>query len=539
MIVRNTEILLNLSKGITDQHSFKKMIDAIYNITAHRLHFTRMNLIQYRPEAGLWRRIARRDYDGRPIIANKEHGDLFKGVVSVASRYAKQPQLILDYWDDPDAKCFPDFVEDGLRSGIHIYLYSNGKLVGLYSVQHVDPGKYTPDDCQFIFEVGHTISDVMMDMCKYEELSEGDNFSDSKDSIISSSITEDPENDNIIGSCQPIKHLRGLIRRVALTDTTVLILGETGTGKALAAEAIHTQSQRNHKPFVTVNCAGFASDLVSSELFGHEAGAFTGASKMRKGRFEIANGGTLFLDEIGDISPETQVRLLRVIENGEFERVGGSESLVTDVRILAATHRNLEEMVAQGTFRADLRYRLNAFPLVIPPLRDRGKDIMELATLFANRIARKKKMDTPSFSQEVVNAFMRYPWSGNVRELCNVIDRAMILNDRGQIDIHQIPLEVAYNNGINLIRESTGSTQQSTLRSHAYSQNSTLLYSSSIESDDYIQPLDTAIREHIIKALVQSKGKVSGQGGAADLLQLRPKTLESKMKKLGICREWK
>jgi transcriptional regulator with PAS, ATPase and Fis domain len=226
---------------------------------------------------------------------------------------------------------------------------------------------------------------------------------------------------------------------VAPTDATVLITGESGTGKELIANALHQHSQRRDRPFVKLNCAALHENLLESELFGHEAGAFTGASGRRKGRFELANKGTLFLDEIGDMSLQTQAKILRVIQEGEFERLGGSETIKVDVRLLAATHKNLEEMIEEGTFRQDLYFRLSVVPVALPPLSERATDIPELANYFLSRFAEKNRKDIKDFHPEALNLLMQYEWPGNIRELENTIERGVILCLTEQITPQDLP----------------------------------------------------------------------------------------------------
>ena len=232
---------------------------------------------------------------------------------------------------------------------------------------------------------------------------------------------------SIIGRSRPMRELFETLALVAPSDATVLITGESGTGKELVANAIHQNSPRRDKPFVKVNCAALHENLLESELFGHERGAFTGATAQRKGRFELAHGGTLFLDEIGDMSPATQAKVLRVLQEGEFERLGGSRTLKVDVRVIAATHRDLEAMVAEGAFRQDLYYRLSVVPVHLPPLRDRPEDIPLLAEHFLRIYAEKNRKAVAGFTPEAMDLLVRHPWPGNVRELQNAVERAVIL----------------------------------------------------------------------------------------------------------------
>jgi len=233
--------------------------------------------------------------------------------------------------------------------------------------------------------------------------------------------------EEIVGTSKPLQAVLSQTAKVARTDATVLITGETGTGKELIARAVHKRSERSERAFISVNCAAFAPTLISSELFGHEKGAFTGATQRRLGRLELADGGTIFLDEVGDLPPDTQVALLRVLQEREFERVGGTQSIKVDVRVIAATNRDLDAAVASGSFRSDLFYRLQVFPIEIPPLRERREDIPLLAECFIDRYARKAGKHIRHVSQETLELLQSYAWPGNIRELQNVIERSVIL----------------------------------------------------------------------------------------------------------------
>jgi Nif-specific regulatory protein len=245
--------------------------------------------------------------------------------------------------------------------------------------------------------------------------------------------------ENIVGTSRPMKALYAMIRKVCGKNTPVLILGESGTGKELVATALHYGSPRAKGPFIRVNCAAIPENLAESELFGHEKGSFTGALAQRSGRFEEADGGTLFLDEVGELSLPVQAKLLRVLQEHEFERLGGERTLRVDVRIIAATNRDLSRRVAEGSFREDLYYRLNVFPLLLPPLRDRGSDIMLLADFFVEKYAKIHSVPVRRISTPAIDALMAYHWPGNVRELENVIERALILSDDGVIHAYHLP----------------------------------------------------------------------------------------------------
>ena len=264
-------------------------------------------------------------------------------------------------------------------------------------------------------------------------------------------ITKESTHKGIIGQCEAMQQIFRLIEKVADSDSTILINGETGSGKGLVAKAIHNRSQRNTKPFVAVNCGAIPENLLESELFGHVRGAFTGATANKVGKFEQADGGTLFLDEIGDMSPDLQVKLLKVLEEGEFEPVGGVRTIRADVRIIAATHRDLEQEILEGNFREDLFYRLYVIPVTLPPLRMRKPDIPLLTSFFLHQANYKNRRNIKGISDEALQILMNRPWPGNVRELKNLIERLVVLKGEGQITSRDLPAgmkKIAYLNPV-------------------------------------------------------------------------------------------
>jgi len=311
----------------------------------------------------------------------------------------------------------------------------------------------------------------------------------------------DRQFDHIVGSSPALEAMLAEVERVAPTDSTVLVLGETGTGKELIARAIHNLSARYGRPFVKLNCAAIPFDLLESELFGHERGAFTGAVAQKIGRFEMADTGTLFLDEIGDLPLALQPKLLRVLQEQEFERLGSGRTHHINVRLVAATHRDLAEMVAQNEFRSDLYYRLNVFPVLVPPLRERREDIRQLVLHFVEVFARRMGKHIEQIPQTTMNAFIAYPWPGNVRELQNLIERAVIRSDNGVLPN---PLPTSQGN------TTPPTAAQGTLRDH-----------------------EAAL---ILQTLRAAGGMIGGPQGAAARLGLKRTTLVSKMKRLGIYR---
>lgn len=311
----------------------------------------------------------------------------------------------------------------------------------------------------------------------------------------------------IIGIETGLKTVMDKVRQVSVTDSPVLITGETGTGKELIAHAIHEGSSRAESPIICINCGAIPETIVDSELFGHEKGAFTGAIDRKRGFFEQAEGGTIFLDEVAELPASAQVRLLRVLQEKSFHRVGGQRAITVDVRVIAATHRDLADMVAKGSFRHDLWFRLNVFPIHLPPLRERKEDIPGMAAYFAGTKARDMNLSfVPSFSAGAYDLLSSYSWPGNIRELQNLIERSLITSGGAPLSFPEL--------GASGGKKTFGG--------------------SVISGDDDFESLDDMIRLHIRKAINKADGRIEGRGGAADLLGIHPSTLRGKMKKLGM-----
>ncbi len=306
--------------------------------------------------------------------------------------------------------------------------------------------------------------------------------------------------DEIVGTSPALERVLSLVSKVAPTDASVLVTGETGTGKELVARAIHRQSRRSSLPFVSVNCAAIPRDLIASELFGHEKGSFTGAIQRRLGRFELGDGGTIFLDEVGELPMETQIALLRVLQEREFERVGGTRSIQTNVRVVAATNRNLQAAIAAGSFRSDLFYRLNVFPIEMPPLRERREDIPVLAEHFIDRCAKNVGKNITGINKKDLDLLQSYPWPGNIRELQNVIERSVILCETENFSVDETWLP------------------QQTVASESKGQS------------DFSQKLAAQEKEMIESALRESEGRVFGPSGAAAVLGMPRSIVESKIR---------
>src|ERR1700724_85229 len=321
--------------------------------------------------------------------------------------------------------------------------------------------------------------------------------------VLREQIDRDSMFEDIVGSSEALREVLRQVGKVANSDSTVLILGETGTGKELIARAIHKRSNRGERAFIGVNCAAIPASLIASELFGHEKGAFTGATQRRLGRFESANGGTIFLDEVGDLPSEIQVALLRVLQEREIERVGSSRPIPVDVRVLAATHRDLNALVAEGKFRQDLLYRLNVVPIEMPSLRERAADIPLLVDYFIDRFGKKAGKKFRRIDKGTLKLFQAYDWPGNIRELQNVIERAVILSDGDTFSVDETWLK----------------RELPQVASPRVALNGALIRQE---------------KEMIEAALVESHGRISGPTGAAANLGLPTRTLDSKIKRLGI-----
>ena len=332
-----------------------------------------------------------------------------------------------------------------------------------------------------------------------EELHQLKNQLEAENISLQQELQLDEKFGEIVGQSDAIKYVLFKVTQVAPTNTTVLITGETGTGKELVARAIHGASDRKDKPLIKVSCGALSPTLIESELFGHEKGAFTGAIARKQGRFELANGGTIFLDEIGELPPELQVKLLRVIQENEFERIGGSKTIKVDVRTIAATNRNLQMEVEKGTFREDLWYRLNVYPITVPPLRQRKEDIPQLVEYFAQSYAKKSGKTISSVSPRALQSLAVHSWPGNVRELANVIERAVI--------------------------HTPGNVLQLVDQSEPV-----------VAEPRTTQTLEEVEREYIVRTLEQTGWRIEGKSGAATILGLNPSTLRTRMMKLGIQR---
>jgi formate hydrogenlyase transcriptional activator len=392
----------------------------------------------------------------------------------------------------------------GLKSGCLVPLISHDRALGILGVGSLQENAFTADDAELLNQVGKQVAIAVENALAFRQIDELKNQLKEEKLYLEEEIRTEYNFEEIIGASQVLKRVLQDVETVAATDSTVLIYGETGTGKELIAHAIHNLSQRRERTLVKVNCAAIPTGLLESEFFGHERGAFTGAIDRRIGRFELAHQGTIFLDEVEDIPLELQSKLLRVLQEQEFERLGSSRTQRVDVRVVAATNTDLAELVAERKFRNDLYYRLNVFPITVPPLRERPEDIPLLVHFFANRFAQQMKKKIESVSKETMAALVSYNWPGNIRELQNLVERGVILSRSPTLEIPLTELK------------------RSTRLPGSQSNSSTTL--------------ESVERDHILRVLSETRWVIGGPSGAAARLGMNRTTLNHRMRKLGISR---
>jgi formate hydrogenlyase transcriptional activator len=413
----------------------------------------------------------------------------------------RQPRLSHNLAIEPRLPGDEILLSGGVRSYLIVPLIARDRAIGAVLLASFETDRYALDDVPFLEGVAKQIALAVENMRAYEEIARLRARLEEESRYLQEEIKTEHNFEEITGQSSGMKQVFAMIETVAPTHATVLIIGETGTGKELVARALHNLSSRRHRALVKVNCAALPTGLIESELFGHEKGAFTGALTRRIGRFELAHGGTLFLDEIGDLPFELQPKLLRVLQEGEFERVGGSHTIRVDVRVIGATNRDLEQAIQASRFRADLYYRLSVVPIRLPSLRERVEDIPLLVGYFAQKYGPRLGKRIPSVLPATLEVLRGYQWPGNVRELENVVERALILNEGPHLDL-----------GGWFPRPSTAPRERGT------------------------QTLEEVERGHILAVLEGTGWRVSGKDGAAGLLGIKPTTLEARIKKLGITR---
>jgi formate hydrogenlyase transcriptional activator len=433
------------------------------------------------------------------------------GHVGEASEHVFRTGEVINFTQEQVA-ADPRLVALGLSSACSLPLLSRGRVLGVLGVGSSREGAFLEDDVSFLAQVANQVAIAVENASAYGEISQLKDRLAQENIYLESEIQNELLFEDIVGNSQALQRVLREVETVAPADSTVLIYGETGTGKELIARAVHNLSSRKSNAFVKLNCAAIPTGLLESELFGHEKGAFTGAITQRVGRFELAHRGTIFLDEIGEVPLELQPKLLRVLQEREFERLGSTRTLRTDARLIAATNRDLQAMVEEQTFRSDLYYRLNVFPIGVPALRERKEDIPLLVRHFVQEFSRRNNRVINTIPSETMEALVRYHWPGNVRELQNVIERAVIISKGTMLSV---PLSGLQPDGI---RRAGHAATKLTRAEHKSLQ----------------EVLDETEQAEILRALEASNGVIAGPSGAAARLGIKRSTLQLRMQRLGI-----
>ncbi len=477
---------------------FKATTASLRRVIPHEL----ASLYLYDPDNEVFCRHALYNPSGKGLLKEGLVGPVDSTPAGPAFRTGK-PSL----FDEDDLKRLQSdiarlLLAEGVKSGCCVPLKSHNRLLGTLNIASLRPSAFSQDDVDLLIQVANQIAIAVENALAYREIAELKDKLNKEKLYLEEEIRTEYNFEEIIGESAALKRILKQVETVAPTDSTVLIQGETGTGKELIARAIHNLSKRRERTFVKMNCAAIPTGLLESELFGHERGAFTGAIAQKVGRFELAHQGTLFLDEVGDIPLELQSKLLRVLQEQEFERLGSTKTIKVNVRLVAATNQDLSQMVADKQFRSDLYYRLNVFPITVPPLRERPEDIPLLVRYFAQRYARLMNKRIETIPAETMTTLSRYHWPGNIRELENLIERSVILSQGPNL---LVPLGE--------------------------------LKASATAAPDGAATLEAAERKHILHALREANWVIGGPSGAAARLGMKRTTLQSKIRKLGISRQ--
>src|SRR6201988_3848403 len=517
------KLLLNLTSRITSNLKFRELLREIAANIREVIQADAAGIAFYE-EASAKSRIYVVDFPNARGFVKEEilvtPGDAFMR----AWESSKPVTLAANDRKELGAEIHELVVAEGLNAHCLIPLVSRDRPVGVLILARKGEG-FTREDVDFLREASGQIAIAIENALAYQEISQLKDKLAQEKLYLEEEIRSEMNFENIIGNSPPLKHVLELVETVATSDSTVLLLGETGTGKELIARAIHDRSRRKERTFVKLNCAAIPTGLLESELFGHEKGAFTGAISQKIGRMELADQGTLFLDEVGDIPIDIQPKLLRALQEQEFERLGSTQTRKVNARLIAATNRDLEKMIANREFRSDLFYRLNVFPIRIPPLRERREDIPLLVSYFVQKFAKEMQKKIGTIPTATMKGLAAWEWPGNIRELENFIERAVILT-RGES--LEAPLSELRKPGTNAVPATAQPAQEDIARIVKETINAAL--NGKGATDEYAQKQ----REEIVRALTESKGRVGGADGAAARMGIHRNTLVSRIRKFGI-----
>jgi len=518
------KLLLNLTSRITSNLKIRDLLRAIAANIREVMHGDAVAILLLDSASGKSRLLALDFPQGKGFI---REGDAC--TVSGAGKRALEtlkPVIVERIGpDDVPSEIYDKVIGEGLKSSCVIPLVSRDRALGYLSLARTTEASFAPANVEFLAEAAGQIAIAIENAMAYHEISELKDKLAQEKLYLEEEIRSEMNFDNIIGNSPALKHVLELVETVAPSDSTVLLLGETGTGKELIARATHDRSRRKDRTFVKLNCAAIPTGLLESELFGHEKGAFTGAITQKPGRMELADQGTLFLDEVGDIPIEIQPKLLRALQEREFERLGSTHTRKANVRLIAATNRDLEKMIADREFRSDLYYRLHVFPIRIPPLRERKEDVPQLVSYFVQKFAKQMQKKIDSISPVVMRGLTAWDWPGNIRELENFIERAVIVTRGRSLDP---PLgELRRPNTVEFPRAGHGNLEPvvpvGVGETNLHSDKTSVL-------DEY----ERRQRDEIIRGLTACKGRVGGADGAAARLGVNRTTFLARMKKFGI-----
>jgi formate hydrogenlyase transcriptional activator len=523
------QLLLNLTNRITSNLDLRELLRAISANIREVMQCDAVGISLPDPASGNFRLYALDFPGGKGFVKEELIISTAKSDPNKRAFDTLKPVIVsMADADDLAREAYDIVVAEGIKGSCHIPLVNRGRALGLIVVARTTEGSFTPEDADFLTQVSGQIAIAVENALAYREISELKDKLAQEKLYLEEEIRSEMNFDQIVGNSPALRRVLELVETVAHSDSTVLLLGETGTGKELIARAIHDHSRRKDRTFVKLNCAAIPTGLLESELFGHEKGAFTGAISQKIGRLELADQGTLFLDEVGDVPLEIQPKLLRALQEREFERLGSTRTKKVDLRLVAATNRDLEGMIAAREFRSDLYYRLNVFPIRIPPLRERREDIPLLARYFVQKFARQMQKQIETIPAAALKALTDWDWPGNIRELQNFIERAVILTRGKSLEVQLTEL---HKTGINTSVGSLGPGGREEIVRIVKETISDLNNGGSrIAAKEY----DEKQRQEIISVLRETKGRISGAGGAAERLGVNRTTLLSRMKKLGI-----